>query len=810
MTREQLIREMIQIELLYQTQQKLLNENKNNTQTTTFPIEVGNKSGNTFINTLSNDTIHLSKQYPARYSITELEYAKHHITKKDINLIWDYLKEKLHAKLKIPKTALGKILDFLKAKDKNIEGKVFSIFDENNKDRFPLQTLIYTPKNLSTLATQINNNLTNELYKEIFKSKLKDDNQTFNSGKGEFLTVLLTNDAESGGTKKLDVVVGGSQFDVKQISQHEKTDKATGITTKEAANYLSLTLSEKSGLRNPKNKFVNAQAKLGQKINQLTSEFKKLGVDANLIKKLETYEGYTSSAFRRSSTTSDSDDDADTSNKYLSFADMGEIITQGVRALKANTYTNIETLKNFKKTVFTQKKFVNNIDKDVIDFLKNCYDLDLKTFSQMKDKEEISKLSIDVINNSSTKLFKKLNANNYNNLIDKNIRDTNVANYFKINPDYTPIFYLGPAAKNNSQENFDIFKSSFEKISDFNSFFQNKNKEDFFKINNYGRADIADANTFRGVIENTLNKQIVLTTNQMIKINSIIQKNNDIDLEESEGKISNVNNNTIINNQYFVMEPLRQTDDLDLGEFIIDISYYNNMKKKHVDTLYSKDFQIQNSSDNKLKKSNKSAKITNDDEKSAIPLVTINLEDVISDRDTINDKLKNFQLFDNLQPSVLKDLFLTYNKNTKQDFLSDNSLNIINNLKSIKENTKEDNILSIIYEMYESCNQIEEEIKNYYINNNEILIYKDDGSSRGGDSIPKAAYAWGQVIDTLKQKNIDSFIMQIGHDQILCYADIDDNSLDVNKFDSVKNLIKKLFNEVMDLMLDLQSITTKA
>jgi len=76
------------------------------------------------------------------------------------------------------------------------------------------------------------------------------------------------------------------------------------------------------------------------------------------------------------------------------------------------------------------------------------------------------------------------------------------------------------------------------------------------------------------------------------------------------------------------------------------------MKKKHVDTLYSKDFQIQNSSDNKLKKSNKSAKITNDDEKSAIPLVTINLEDVISDRDTINDKLKNFQLFDNLQPSV--------------------------------------------------------------------------------------------------------------------------------------------------------------
>jgi len=137
-------------------------------------------------------------------------------------------------------------------------------------------------------------------------------------------------------------------------------------------------------------------------------------------------------------------------------------------------------------------------------------------------------------------------------------------------------------------------------------------------------------------------------------------------------------------------------------------------------------------------------------------------------------------------------------------------LNIINNLKSIKENTKEDNILSIIYEMYESCNQIEEEIKNYYINNNEILIYKDDGSSRGGDSIPKAAYAWGQVIDTLKQKNIDSFIMQIGHDQILCYADIDDNSLDVNKFDSVKNLIKKLFNEVMDLMLDLQSITTKA
>ena len=74
----------------------------------------------------------------------------------------------------------------------------------------------------------------------------------------------------------------------------------------------------------------------------------------------------------------------------------------------------------------------------------------------------------------------------------------------------------------------------------------------------------------------------------------------------------------------------------------------------------------------------------------------------------------------------------------------------LNALKLIKEKTKEDNILNIIYEMYDSCNKIEEKIKQYYATENDILIFKDNGTSQNGDSTPSAAYSWNQVLKILK------------------------------------------------------------
>lgn len=820
MTREQLIREMIQIELLYQTRQKLLKENTQGS----YSIRVGSNSSNNFINSeCGNDSVELQYQYKKhnmQVTITDLQYklgSNLTIKSKDIDIVWDYLEKKLHEKLDIPKAALGKIIDTLKDADKRLKGKVFSVFNT----QFPLQSLDFgSGSGLEDVATAINTNITNPLYVEIFRNKSKDENQTFNSGKGEFLTVLLVKDAKSGGTKKLDVVVNNKQFDVKQISQHSATAAKAAKTAKNQlaqtaqqltaqteeekllpANYLALTLSEKSGLRNPKNKFVNAQAKLGQKLSQLTSELEKLNVDDKLINKLKTQEGYTSSAFRRSSTDSDEDP-----NKYLSFADMSDIIKQGLKGLRANTYINIKQLSDFKnsdlKTVVGQGP--NYLNNNVINFFKDCYNLELTSFNQIKDTDEISKLLVEVKNDDKI-LFKKFNTKIYNELIDNNI-DDKYANFFKINDSYAPISDLIVYNKINSVD-FDIFKNNFKNLKEFNSFFNKTGFESSNKPGAYGNVnDRPDAqpDTFRTTVYNVLNKQIILTINQMKKINSIIQKNDTIQLNNNNQKISGVNNNTVIGDNYFVAEPLQPTEND--GEFIIDISYYENMKKKHVDTLYSQDFKIEQNND--LEKTDKAAAIVNkaNDKKEKIKKVTIDLENVISDRDTINNKLKNFQLFDNLQPSVLKNLF-NHDRNDK-DFLSKDFIK--NNLKDIKDKTKEDNILNIIYEMYVCCDQIEKEIKKYYIEENSILIYKDDGSSQGGTSTPRAAYTWESVIKNLENKKIDSFIMQIGHEQILCYSDntVQDN-LDNNTFNSVKNLIKKLFNEVMDLMLELQSITTK-
>jgi hypothetical protein len=826
MTREQLIREMIQIELLYQTRQKLLKENTQ--ASASYPIMVGSNSSNNFINTeCGNDSVVLNNEYKKnnrQLTITDLQYktgAVSSIKIKDIDIVWDYLEKKLHEKLDIPNAALGKIVDILKAADRNLGQNVFSIFNTE----FPLQSLDFG-SGLKDVAAAINTNITNPLYVEIFKNKSKDENQTFNSGKGEFLTVLLVKDAKSGGTKKLDVVVNNKQFDVKQISQHsaaaaKSTKAAKNKSTQTAAetvqqlstqteeekllpaNYLALTLSEKSGLRNPKNKFVNAQAKLGQKLSQLTSELEKLNVDDKLINKLKTQEGYTSSAFRRSSTDSDEDP-----NKYLSFTDMSDIIKQGLTGLRANTYINIKQLSDFKTNVFKAHNSIvsgpNYLNNDVIEFFKDCYNLELTSFNQIKDIDEISKLLVEVKNDDKI-LFKKFNTNAYNKLIDDNI-DNKYANFFKINNSYAPISDLIIHSK-IKPEDFDIFRNNFEMLREFNTFFSN-NKTNFIASNkpgSYGNVnDKPDTqpDTFRTTVYDVLNKQIILTINQMKKINSIIQKNDTIQLNNNQ-KISGVNNNTVIGDNYFVAEPLQPTEND--GEFIIDISYYENMKKKHVDTLYSQDFKIEQNND--LEKTDKAAAIVNkaNDKKEKIKNVTIDLKNVISDRDTINNKLKNFQLFDNLQPSVLKNLF-NHDRSDK-DFLSKDFIK--NNLKDIKDKTKEDNILNIIYEMYFCCDLIEKEIKKYYIEENSILIYKDDGSSQGGTSTPRAAYTWESVIENLENKNIDSFIMQIGHEQILCYSDntVPDN-LD-NNFNSVKNLIKKLFNEVMELMLDLQSITSK-
>jgi hypothetical protein len=884
MTREQLIREMIQIELLYQTRQKLLKETEEETDeinddensntdisnnnsnvvlsaqaqkikdniTKTIKEQhhqlysIGNSSDNDFINSFDKKVVdwateknfkggldesknrivlkgvYLNDDGKQKYAnqdlntikkdeldgfkkkITELTYDELKSNPDDITAIWQFLEKKMHYLLLIPKKALESIIKIFKAADEALGQKVFSIFGPNSQ-QFNLQGLDYNGK-VSEVAEKINSKLSDSIIKDVYRNKSKDESQTFNTGRGEFLAVLLIKGAKSGGTRFLDVIVGDKQFDVKQISQHGDAQPDD----------LSLTLSVKSGIRDSKNRFIENQAKLGRKISELSTEFKKLGINEELIKKLEKIEdGYTSTAFKRSNTEIVDDDDSDS---HFSFVDLGDIIKQGLMGLKANTYSNIVQLKEFKKNNFTtnyysnnDNQLSNNIHDEVIRFLKSCYNLDLKKFNEFVDNKtnkikfpyEKEIKFIDIKSDNGGLLFKKFNVDAYNTLINNNI-DKQYNTYFKIQPQCAPIMSLIVSNKINP-EDYKTFKDNLDFTIIGADAAQNITN---FK-NNYGKTKEEDLstlnNSFRGKVNKTLNNQIILTVAQMKKINEIIKKNDDIDLT----KIGAINNNTVIGDEYYVTEPLKNSDN---GEFIIDISYYNNKKKKHVDTLYSQDFKIKDSTNNKLSINNKTKEI-NKDVKDAIAKVQINLSDVISDRDTINNKLKNFELFNNLQPSVLKDLLnseknkyslLKNNKNNEIDFLSDNTFK--SNLKSIKEKTKEDNILNIIYEMYDSCNKIEEKIKQYYATENDILIFKDNGTSKNGDSTPSAAYSWNNVLTILKDANCDSFITQIQHNAIICYSN---NMAPPAKFNTVKNVIKDLFNEVMDLMLELQSITTK-
>ena len=424
MTREQLIREMIQIELLYQTRQKLLKENKedsegefggedddnsNNNSTVVLSRQaqkikdniaetiktthhqlysIGNSSNNDFINSFDTKVVdwateknfkggldesknrivltgvYLNDEGKQKFAnqdlnkiskdkldgfkkkITELTYDELKSNPDDITAIWQFLEKKMHYLLLIPKKALDSIIKIFKAADEALGQKVFSIFGPN-PGQFNLQGLEYNGK-VSEVAEKINSKLSEPIIKDVYRNKSKDESQTFNTGRGEFLAVLLIKGAKSGGTRFLDVIVGDKQFDVKQISQHGEAQPDD----------LSLTLSVKSGIRDSKNRFIENQAKLGRKISELATEFKKLGINEELIKKLEKIEdGYTSTAFKRSNTEIVDDDDSDS---HFSFVDLGDIIKQGLMGLKANTYSNIVQLEDFKKTNFTKNYYSNN------------------------------------------------------------------------------------------------------------------------------------------------------------------------------------------------------------------------------------------------------------------------------------------------------------------------------------------------------------------------------------------------------------------------------------------------------------------
>jgi hypothetical protein len=278
--------------------------------------------------------------------------------------------------------------------------------------------------------------------------------------------------------------------------------------------------------------------------------------------------------------------------------------------------------------------------------------------------------------------------------------------------------------------------------------------------------------------------------------------------------------NTVINGEYVVAEPLQQTDND--GEFIIDISFYKNKKKRHIDTLHSQDFKIKNSTDQQITKKNKSAEISNLDPTKIVDRVSIELDDVISDKKMIDQKLKEFNLFNNLQPGILDKIFLRDpNNNTNQyklkplkDYqgnqisydtnkedikkISQKEKNkFINDLKFLKEKTKEENILNILYDLYVGIDELETQIMDYYYINNDVVVINED------NKLYTNATDWGAVTFPGSYDFEIGFITDINNEGVTCNAD------KTKHVETIKELIRNTFSDILELMLDVQATVRK-
>jgi hypothetical protein len=942
MTREQLIREMIQIELLYQARRKILKESDpgagesdseievgggatDTTQSSTPQatpvkntrkkkidtpeessggvstlIKVGANNLNEFIkNAFENVDFELKGKYGNKKqkvatTLTDIKVAD--ITAQSKITMEDDLKEiwlkKFSQKIKgltaINQTACGKIAEVLMAAElakaaTDPTWRVFQIFEKV----FPIQTFEYNQNgDFASLKTFLEENKDNALIQEIYALKAKDENQTYNTGKGEYLCVLLTKDGKSGGTTELDVIVNGKQYDVKQITDINES--------------LNFTLSEKSDpVKKYKNKFIESYEKLGKNVFSLVNEFKKLGVNPELIERIEKPdEGYMASDFRKEDTYNIAS--SLPQKPYLSFKDIGDAYIQALKGLRRNTYANIQTLSSeildntkygFERNTnqlggkitapryfmldnqsgditltYTPERFkIITISDNLRSLLKDQYNLEFKNYNEIlamfsnsidKKKNAVADKSSEQYFNffnlekkSSKELITFFDVEKYNQILKKNIINPECRKIFLIQSGAAPIKYLSPkkdvdkvTLRDDSEYHRIMQDLGFTDDNKptkttrdvgtnggFNSKKTDPNAKSYNELNVQNTKDLWPK--IEEMLQNVFNHQIILTLTQMKMLDKIFSANakklstlksatgNSVDLNT---KIEGENGD----DEYLVTEPLIQ--NYNDGEFIIDISYYRNKKKRHVDTLHSQDFQIDSSTNNALKKASKDANITNIEPSKNIERVMIKLDDVISDKEKINAKLKDFQLFSSLQPEVLEKLFSeNLSSISKTQHLSNepkyqggyenyatglktvsdiditdrksNKNQIIAAIEEISKKTNENNILKLLNDLNKVAIQLEEALKSYYTQKNSVFIFKDNESKYN------AVESWTNIVETLNKNNIEGFITNITHDGIICYA----NPVKYENVKTIRSIISQLFDEIIGLMLDVQTTFRK-
>lgn len=999
MTKEQLIREMIQVELLYRTKQQLkknkLNESApggqsvsaqysqptpqsqtppvNATTTTKNPNSfiIKNKSqlvatgvyeyyigdnANEFIrNELSKIKIKLKREYVLSRikgsnqqektpTITQLTYDQ--LDLDDRNTIWGLFEELLTKYFLFPSKASEKIVADLEKADTNPtcnpSGKVFGIFE----NYFPLCGLKYeSNKDLNKIVAFLKEKKDEKLYKEIYKNKEKEG--TFSTGKGEFLCVLLTKNATSGGSTELDVAIGTPPsvaraiksgtvipsvrvfYDVKQIT-NQNSD-------------INFTFSSKSGVKTPRDKFLDMYAKLGLKIYDMKDELKNLYIDDDLLKTIDQFKGYVGKSFGNEATyeklyksgnqfintqgqmsTPQSYGTSVTgipiTNKppktaippsYMAFKDITDALIQGLSTLRAKTFNNILAFNDITNQDFNNKyKNANfdllnnnliidktqngnaaitytpfntsqnprNIDQKIIDFLNSKYLLNLQSFdiimknnpvlldklkNNKYNNKDLFKFNVATSKNLSNGFFKYLDINNYNQIIEQIFKDIlgnnyqKYAEYFKldvpiiISPDnVTRSGSYFAAATNIQLDDYNELKTNY---FGSNGIFQgdpeiNKIFSELIQVEKKAKkgTTITDAgigefksrwNSIVPIIMDLCNHQIVLSAEQAIKIANLISEN-----QKNAASLRNnpPTNTKFMDNDLVVVEPL--APNIADGEFIIDISFYKNNRKRYIDTLHSQDFQISASTNDKLRKTDKESRISSFANKDTIKKVSVQLTDVISDKDLINQKLKKYNLFNAMQPAILEKLFsqskysgglsqkISKNANVNNQKISyinvDNMIGTVQQGKKTKElkvltltpnqfnkdfinalkKTKEtqDNFLTDLYDLYQYVDELENAIRKYYSTQNSVLVFKDQNDEYND------VYNWNVTFGSNYDEDV-GFLTGINNIGMQCNGNltVNDKGKLIKQQETIKQMIQNVFQQIFELMMDIQNEARK-
>ncbi len=957
LNKEKLIREIIQIELLYQTkkQLKLLKENTDNPDPTpestpddtTIQSKEKKEKKYSFNSSFPNDFIKKHFQditLTGTYQTTDLNKIEiKDLTPADLNVLKNKLKDIFEKELNIDSSVTQNLVNIFISADLEKSETVFKIFEND----FPIQSKVCNGnEGLTAFSKYLNEHKTKEYFKNIFNTAKGEGNDSYGAGRGEFLSVLLLKDAVSGGGKKIDVIKPGKNCEIKQAESSTKT--------------MRFSLSVKSGLLTYKEKATASYTNLVNKAFELKEEFEKLNVDSKLLKKLNNNAatGYLSANIDLKQKESDSEDNG------IKLNELHEIFRQAFKALKSKTYNNVI---NFEQNTDNMLKEENDISKilpdvkqalyiagsdgqtgvlmkgytqnvgfpqvekasNVSDNVKKFFDMyslkllpynlilsknnlmQSKEYEEYEEYEESNSLNdakdidnlqwinhnIQLVNNISCS-FKTLNIEDYNNKLKENIKKSdninsnlniydNVIKYFSLKND-APIIKDISVNLNDSQMQEQIEQFAPDFFGKLKKFFVNtdyydqiyynmidvqvkkKFREELTKLRkpkyqssidkqvNTAQKYIANWSQIINYIYNVCNSRVILTFNQMKKINDIITLNISA---VSELKNKNINKTTMFDNKdYVIVEPLNIEN---IGEYIVDISYFKNNKIRHIDTLHSKDLSSKNLSNETsntgyYKEKGKDTRIAAaaGHETTETEEIGINLYDVISDKNLINNKIKSFNFFNSIQPSVLEKLFTNQENNNNFQLkkisdvsnieLNDNVFNLDNqNSEFVKLlQSKESNLnsfLSDYYSLYTDIIKLEEAVKKYYIEDNNTLIFY---SQKGQE---KEFLKTFNYIDIIQKTGNDGFILNFNPKEITCIVDPDysetaptiavesqlneikksssNSKLDDQEEDQKKKLkvkkeklneskssrkttmrkgIKELFSELLKLMLEIQ------